>query len=185
MKVFLIIIVAVPVLVLLWFALMYNTLIQLRFRVRNAWAQIDVQLKRRHDLIPNLVEVAKGYMKYEKETLENVIKARTQATQATLIKDKEQAENFLTSTLRTLFAVAERYPDLKANQNMLKLQEELTSTENKISFARQYYNDEVTRYNTTINSVPTNMIASIFNFKSEELFELKDLTQKEPPKISF
>ncbi len=185
MKPLIIVLIAVPVLFLLWFAVLYNLLIQLRFRVRNAWAQIDVQLKRRHDLIPNLVEVARGYMQYEKETLENVIKARTQATQAIAIKEKEQAENFLTSTLRSLFAVAERYPDLKANQNMLKLQEELTSTENKISFARQYYNDEATRYNTTINSIPTNLIASLFNFRPEELFELKDIAQKEPPKVSF
>jgi LemA protein len=166
-------------------AFTYNTLVQLRFRVKNAWSQIDVQLKRRHDLIPNLVEVAKGYMKFEKETLENVIKARTQATQATEIKDKQEAENFLTQTLRSLFAVVERYPDLKANQNMLKLQEELTTTENKISFARQFYNDETTAYNTAIHTFPTNAIAPIFNFKDEVLFELSDLAEKEPPKVSF
>jgi len=171
--------------VIIWLILAYNGLIQLKFRVKNAWAQIDVQLKRRHDLIPNLIEVAKGYMKYEKETLENVIKARTQATQATVIKDKQDAENFLTSALRSLFAVVERYPDLKANQNMLKLQEELTSTENKISFARQYYNDEVTSYNTSLNSFPTNTIASLFSFKGEQFFELQDLTEKEVPKVSF
>lgn len=180
-----VVLVLVPVLILFWFIATYNLLIQLRLRVKNAWAQIDVQLKRRHDLIPNLVDVAKGYMQYEKETLENVIKARTQATQATAVKDRQEAENFLTSTLRSLFAVVERYPDLKANQNMLKLQEELTSTENKISFARQYYNDEVTRYNTTIHSVPANIIASRYNFTDEQLFELQDLAQKEPPKVSF
>ena len=166
-------------------AFTYNTLIQLRFRVKNAWSQIDVQLKRRHDLIPNLVEVAKGYMKFEKETLENVIKARTQATQATEIKDKQEAENFLTQTLRSLFAVVERYPDLKANQNMLKLQEELTTTENKISFARQFYNDETTQYNTAIHTFPTNAIAPMFHFLDEQLFELSDLAEKEPPKVSF
>lgn len=180
-----VVLIAVPILVILWFVFAYNSLIQLKLRVKNAWSQIDVQLKRRHDLIPNLIEVARGYMQYEKETLENVIKARTQATQATAVKDRQNAENFLTSTLRSLFAVAERYPDLKANQNMLKLQEELTSTENRISFARQYYNDEVTRYNTSIHSLPTNIVASMFNFKDEELFELQDLTQKEPPKVSF
>lgn len=169
----------------LWFAMMYNSLINLKLRVKNAWSQIDVQLKRRHDLIPNLVEVAKGYMQYEKEALENVIKARTQATQATAVKDRQEAENFLTSSLRSLFAVVERYPDLKANQNMLKLQDELTSTENKISFARQYYNDEVTRYNFSVHSVPTNIVASMLNFKAEELFELEDLAQREPPKVSF
>lgn len=179
------IIIALVFVVFISVAFTYNMLIQLKFRVRNAWSQIDVQLKRRHDLIPNLVEVARGYMQYEKETLEKVIQARTQATQATAVKDKQEAENFLTQALRSLFAVVERYPDLKANQNMLKLQEELTSTENKISFARQYYNDETTGYNTAIHSFPTNLIAQIFNFKEEELFELTDLAQKEPPRVSF
>ena len=179
------IIAALIFIVFISIAFTYNTLIQFKFRVKNAWSQIDVQLKRRHDLIPNLVEVAKGYMKYEKETLEKVIQARTQATQASAIKDKQEAENFLTSTLRSLFAVVERYPDLKANQNMLKLQEELTSTENKISFARQYYNDETTGYNTAIHTFPTNFIARMFNFQKEELFELSDLAQREPPKVSF
>ncbi|MBU2250776.1 MAG: LemA family protein, partial [Candidatus Omnitrophica bacterium] len=117
----------------------YNGIIALRNSVDNAWAQIDVQLKRRHDLIPNLVNVAKGYLVHEKETLENVIKARTQATQATAVKDKQAAENMLTSSLRSLFAVVEQYPDLKANQNLLKLHEEITSTENRIAFARQFY----------------------------------------------
>lgn len=185
MGILLMILLAVAIVVVLWLVGAYNMFVQLRLRVKNGWAQIDVQLKRRHDLIPNLVEVAKGYMKFERDTLENVIKARTQAMQATVIKDKQEAENFLTSTLRSLFAVVERYPDLKANQNMLKLHEELTSTENKIAFARQYYNDEVTRYNTSVNSFPTNVVASIFNFKGEEFFELKDLAEKEPPKISF
>jgi LemA protein len=178
-------VVAIAAVLAVWIVLMYNGLVQSKFRVKNAWSQIDVQLKRRHDLIPNLVEVAKGYMKYESQTLESVIKARTQATQATAIKDKQDAENMLTSALRSLFAVVERYPDLKANQNMLRLQEELTTTENKISFARQYYNDEVTGYNTLLNSFPTNIIASVFSFKGEALFELQDLAQKEPPKVSF
>lgn len=177
--------VAVPLLILAGFVFSYNGLIQLSFRVKNAWSQIDVQLKRRHDLIPNLVEVAKGYMQYEKETLENVIKARTQATQATAVKERQDAENFLTSSLRSLFAVVERYPDLKANQNMLKLQDELTSTENKISFARQYYNDEVARYNTSISSLPANIIASLFSFKGEEFFQLQDISEKETPKVKF
>jgi len=169
----------------LWLIGVYNGLVQLRLRVRNGWAQIDVQLKRRHDLIPNLVETAKGYMKFERETIENVIKARTQATQATTVKDKEGAENFLTGALRSLFAVVEKYPELKANQNMMALQEELTSTENKIAFARQYYNDEVTRYNTTVKSFPTNAVAPVFGFTPEEFFELKDLSEKEAPKVSF
>ncbi|MFA5165531.1 MAG: LemA family protein [Candidatus Omnitrophota bacterium] len=169
----------------LWLIGAYNGLVQLKLRVTNGWAQIDVQLKRRHDLIPNLVETAKGYMKFEKETLESVIKARTQATQATSVKDKEGAENLLTGALRSLFAVSEKYPELKANQNMLALQEELTSTENKIAFARQYYNDEVTRYNTTVKMFPTNTVASMFGFTAAEFFELKDLAEKEPPKVSF
>ncbi len=175
----------VVIAVVLWLIGAYNGLVQLKLRVTNGWAQIDVQLKRRHDLIPNLVETAKGYMKFEKETLESVIKARTQATQATSVKDKEGAENLLTGALRSLFAVSEKYPELKANQNMLALQEELTSTENKIAFARQYYNDEVTRYNTTVKMFPTNTVASMFGFAVAEFFELKDLAEKEPPKVSF
>jgi len=169
----------------LWLIGAYNGLVQSKLRVTNGWSQIDVQLKRRHDLIPNLVETAKGYMKFETETLEDVIKARTQATQATSVRDREGAENLLTGALRSLFAVAEKYPDLKASQNMLALQEELTSTENKIAFARQYYNDEVTRYNTTVKSFPTNTVASAFGFVPAEFFELKDLSEKEPPKVNF
>ena len=168
-----------------WFMGVYNGLVQIKMRVKNAWAQIDVQLKRRHDLIPNLVETAKGYMKFERETLENVIKARTQATTATTVKDREGAENILTGALRSLFMVVEKYPELKANQNMLALQEELTSTENKIAFARQYYNDEVTTYNTMVKTFPANTVAPMLGFTPEEFFELKDLAEKEPPKVSF
>ena len=124
-------------------------------------------------------------MKFERETLENVTKARTQATQATTVKDKEGAENMLTGTLRSLFAVVEKYPDLKANQNMLALQEELASTENKIALARQYYNDEVTRYNTAVKTFPANTAAPALGFTPEEFFELKDLAEREPPKVSF
>lgn len=171
--------------VFFWSIGAYNGFVQLKMRVKNGWAQIDVQLKRRHDLIPNLVETAKGYMQFEKETLEKVIKARTQATQATTVKDKEGAENLLTGALRSLFAVVEKYPDLKANQNMLQLQEEITSTENKIAFARQYYNDEVARYNTSVKSFPMNIVASAFNFTAEDFFELKDLAEREPPKVNF
>jgi len=176
---------AVIAMVVLWAIATYNRLIQLKLRVKNAWSQIDVQLKRRHDLIPNLVEVAKGYMKFEQETLEKVVRARTQATQATSVKDKEGAENLLSSALRSLFAVVERYPDLKANQNMLKLQEELTSTENKISFARQFYNDETTRYNTTIRLFPANTIASMLHFTDEDLFQLEDIAERQAPKVGF
>lgn len=171
--------------VVFWLILTYNGLVQLKLRVAKAWSQIDVQLKRRHDLIPNLVETAKGYMKFERETLENVIKARTQATQATAVKDKEGAENMLTSALRSLFAVSENYPDLKASQNMIALQQELASTENNIASVRQYYNDEVTRYNTAVKTFPANTVAPAFGFTAAEFFELKDLAQKEPPKVSF
>ena len=163
----------------------FNSLIALKVRVENAWSQIDVQLKRRHDLIPNLVETVKGYMSYEKETLEKVIKARQQAIDASGIQDKSQAENFLTQTLRSLFAVVERYPDLKANQNVLKLQEELTSTENKISFARQYYNDEVGRFNTQIQVVPSNIVAGMMGFGKREFFQIEDKAEKEVPQVKF
>ena len=185
LELLLIFVVGLILLFLLYVALTYNGLVSKRNTIENAWAQIDVQLKRRHDLIPNLVETAKGYMKFERETLENVIKARTQATQATTVKDKEGAENILTGALRSLFAVVEKYPDLKANQNMLALQEELTSTENKIAFARQYYNDEVTTYNTAVKSFPANTVAPMLGFAPEEFFELKDLAEREPPKVNF
>jgi len=163
----------------------YNSLVGLKVRIDTAWAQIDVQLKRRHDLIPNLVEAVKGYMTYERDTLERVIKARSQAVDASGLKDKAQAENFLTQTLRSLFAVVERYPDIKANQNVLKLQEELTSTENKIAFARQYYNDEVRLYNTKIQVVPSNIVASLAGFQKREFFEIGDIAEKEPPQVKF
>lgn len=169
----------------IWFLSIYNSLIGLKLRVENAWSQIDVQLKRRHDLIPNLVETVKGYMAYEKDTLERVIKARSQAIDASSIKDKVQAENFLTQTLRTLFAVVEKYPELKANQNVLQLQEELTSTENRISFARQYYNDEVQVFNTKIQTVPSNIIANMASFREKEFFEIEDAAQKEAPQVKL
>jgi LemA protein len=178
----------IAVLVLLfifWFFLTYNRLVTMRVRVKNALSQIDVQLKRRYDLVPNLVETVKGYMQHERETLESVIKARSQAIDAKGLKDKAQAENFLSQTLRSLFAVVERYPDLKANQNVLKLQEELTSTENKIGFARQYYNDETGRYNTLIQMVPVNIVAGTMNFTKEEFFEVEDAAQREAPKVKF
>ena len=165
--------------------LIYNSLIRLRQRVKNAWSQIDVQLKRRHDLIPNLVETAKGYMAHERETLEKVIKARNLAASATSVQGKKEAENFLTQTLRSLFAVMENYPNLKADQHMLSLQEELTNTENRISFSRQHYNDETMRLNTKIQVFPANIIAGLFGFKKEEFFELEDISQKQPPKVDF
>ncbi len=163
----------------------YNAMVQLRESVRNGWSQIDVQLKRRHDLIPNLVNTAKGYLKHERETLENVTKARQQAVDASSIKDKQQAENFLTSTLRSLFAVSENYPNLKADRQMMQLQEELVTTENKISFARQYYNDEVNRYNIYIQSFPNNVLAGMFHFEKSDFFEIEDPVEKEAPQVKF
>ena len=181
----LVIILAILALVVLIVIGLYNALVRLRRRCDNAWAQIDVQLKRRYDLIPNLVETAKGYLKHEKEVLENVTKARQQAIDASGVKNQAQAENFLTSTLRSLFAVVENYPDLKANENMLALHEEVTSTENKISFARQHYNDTVMTYNTKIETVPSNIIAGTFNFTQREFFELEEGEQREAPKVDF
>lgn len=164
---------------------LYNALVQMRQRVKNSWSQVDVQLKRRYDLVPNLVETAKGYMTHERETLEAVIKARQQCIDASNVQDQAQAENFLTSTLRSLFAVTENYPDLKANQNMLALQEELTSTENRIAFARQAYNDEVMGYNTKTETVPTNIIAGMFHFEKADYFEMENPEEREAPKVSF
>jgi len=163
----------------------YNGLVKLRQEVKNAWAQIDVQLKRRYDLIPNLVNTCKGYIAHERGTLEAVTKARQQAIDAKGVAEKAGAENFLTQTLRSLFAVVEAYPDLKANQNMMALQEELASTENKIGFARQYYNDSVMKYNTRIQTVPANMIASMFGFTLEEFFELQEAAERQAPKVEF
>jgi LemA protein len=164
----------------------FNNLVVLKKRCDNGWAQIDVQLKRRYDLIPNLVETAKGYMKHEREVLENVTKARQQAIDVSSgIKDQAKAENVLTGALRSLFAVAENYPNLKANENMLALQEELSSTENRISFARQHYNDVVLDYNTRIAQVPSNVFATLFNFKPREFFEVESEVEKQAPKVSF
>ena len=170
----------------LFFALIYNKLVSFRQRVKNAWSQIDVQLKRRYDLIPNVVETAKGYIKHERETLEAVVKARQMAIDTKGgAAEQAKAENMLTQTLRSLFAVVENYPDLKANQNMLALQEELASTENKISFSRQFYNDNVMQYNTAIQTVPNNIIAGMFNFKEEAFFEVESAEERQAPKVSF
>ena len=180
-----IVLVAIVAGLVLWFFGAYNLLVRQRQGVKNAWSQIDVQLKRRHDLIPNLVESVKGYIAHERQTLENVTKARTQAINADGIKDKAQAENLLTQTLRSLFAVVERYPDLKANQNVMALQEELTSTENRISFARQFYNDQAMRLNTAIESVPTNAVAGMTGFTRAEFFEIEAPAQREAPQVKF
>jgi LemA protein len=171
--------------IVLW--VLYNGLVRLRNQVKNAWAQIDVQLKRRHDLIPNLVETVKGYMKFERETLEAVTKARNIALQASSAGAGERAkvEGDLSSALSRLLAVVERYPDLKANQNFLALQEELTSTENKISFSRQFYNDSVLKYNNQTQMVPSNIVAGMFGFKAGEFFEVTLAAEREAPKVSF
>jgi LemA protein len=163
----------------------YNRLVVKRMRVNNGWAQIDVQLKRRYDLIPNLVETVKGYAKHEKEVFEKVAELRSRAMGAQSPKEAAEANNMLTSTLKTLFAVAENYPQLKANENFMKLQEELTATENKISFARQFYNDVVMDYNATIEKFPQTIIASMFNFKAREFFEAPEEERETVPKVKF
>lgn len=164
---------------------LYNSLIGLRNRVKNAWSQIDVQLKRRHDLIPNLIETVKGYMTHERQIMENITKYRSQAMEANTVGEKAQAEGLLSGALGQLRVQVENYPDLKANQNFLALQEELTSTENKISFARQSYNDQVLFYNNKIQMFPSNIVAGMFSFKEEEFFEIEDQKEKEVPKVSF
>ena len=166
----LLILIGIVVVVLGWVAGAYNGLVRLRNQLENAWAQIDVQLKRRHDLIPNLVETVKGYATHERETFEKVIQARNMAVSATSVADKAQAENVLTGTLKSLFAVAEAYPELKANTEFMRLQEELTTTENKVAFARQLYNDSVMIYNTQTEIFPKNLIATMFNFGRREFF---------------
>jgi len=167
-------------------AAMYNGLVTRRNRVDNSWSQIDVQLKRRYDLIPNLVEAVKDYMAYEQETLSRVTAARTAAMGASSKgpEAQAQAENVLTDTLKSLFAVVENYPDLKANQNVMSLQEELTATENKIAFARQFYNDSVLSYNNKIQTVPSNIIAGMFNFSPREFFEAPE-GAREVPKVDL
>ncbi len=169
----LIIVIVLVVLIALFFIAQYNGLVKLRNRVENAWAQIDVQLRRRYDLIPNLVETVKGYASHEKETLDAVIQARNSAMGASGPAEAAANENMLTGTLKSLFALSEAYPDLKANQNFLELQEELTSTESRIAFARQHYNDSVLGYNTKIQSFPSNVVAGMFNFEESEYFEVE------------
>ena len=181
------VIIGIVVILLIAFVAIYNGLVRLRNQVKNAWAQIDVQLKRRHDLIPNLIEMVKGYMKYERETLEAITKALTIAQQATSAGPGERAkvEGELSSALTRLLAVAERYPDLKASQNFLSLQEELASTENKISFSRQFYNDSVLNYNNQTQMFPSNVIAGMAGFKQGEFFEVTVAEEKEVPKVSL
>ena len=191
-----IIILVVLAVLVFWVIQMYNRLVNLRNRVRNAFSQIDVQLTRRYDLIPNLIEAVKGYMSHERNTLEAVIQARNSAvnglkqaaadpTDGEAIKALAAAETTLGGTLGRLFALVESYPDLKANENMMQFQEELASTENKVAFARQAFNDSVMSYNTSCESFPNNMIAGMFSFKLAEFLEIKDPEKREAPKVSF
>jgi LemA protein len=169
-----IIVIVVVVAIALYLVVLYNGLVSLRNRIENAWAQIDVQLKRRYDLIPNLVETVKGYATHERETLDAVIRARNMAMAAQGPQEQAQAENVISGALKSIFALSEAYPDLKANQNFLNLQEELSGTEGRIAYARQFYNDTVFRYNTKIESFPAVMIAKRFGFAEREYFEADD-----------
>jgi len=181
------VIIGIVAVLLVVFIVTYNGLVGLRNQMKNAWAQIDVQLKRRYDLIPNLVETVRGYMRHERETLEAVTKARNLAQQiaSSGAGERAKAEGELSSALSRLLAVAERYPDLKANQNFLALQEELASTENKISFSRQYYNDSVLRLNNRTQMFPSNIIANMTGFKAGEFFEVTVAEERKAPKVSF
>jgi LemA protein len=181
------VILAIVIILILIFVGIYNGLVGARNQVKNAWAQIDVQLKRRHDLIPNLVETVKGYMEHERGTLEAVTNARNIAQSMANAgpADRAKAEGELGGALSRLLAVVENYPNLKANENFLALQEELTGTENKISFSRQFYNDTVLKYNNMIQMFPSNIIAGMSNFKAEEFFEVKAPEEREAPKVSF
>jgi LemA protein len=180
----LLVLIGLVVLVGLFLLAQYNGLVRLRNRIESAWSQIDVQLQRRYDLIPNLVETVKGYASHEKETLERVIQARNQAINTQGVANQAQAENVITGALKSLFALSEAYPDLKANQNFLALQEELSGTEGKIAYARQFYNDAVQSYNTKTQTFPSVVIANAFGFKQREYFEADD-TSRGPVKVDF
>jgi LemA protein len=180
------IIIAVAVVLLILFVIgIYNALVRLRNQVGNAWSQIDVQLKRRHDLIPNLVETARGYMKHERETFESITKARSQAMGARTVSEASKAEGALGEALSKFMLVVENYPELKANQNFLALQEELSSTENRIAFARQNYNDQVLSFNNKIQMFPSSIIAGMFAFGKRDFFEVQIAAEREVPKVSF
>lgn len=182
---FLGILIGVAVLVFIWLIAVYNSLIKLRNRTDEAWSDIDVQLKRRYNLIPNLVESVKGYAKHERELFEKVTKARTAAMGAQTVEEHGKAENMLSGALKSLFAVAESYPDLKANQNFLELQRELSDTENKIQAARRFYNGNVRDFNIKIEVFPNNLIAGMLNFTKKEFFEVEEEAAREPVKVEF
>ncbi len=178
------ILIIILILVLLYLLFTYNSLVVKRNRLKNAWYQIDVQLKRRYDLIPNLVETVKGYASHEREIFEKVAEARAKAMGAKGPKEIAEANEGLSSVLKTLFAVVEAYPELKANENFLRLQEELSATENRIAFARQFYNDTVMAYNVTCQQFPSNIVAQIFNFRQEEFYSIPEV-EKEAPRVKF
>lgn len=184
MPIWLIVILVIVVVLILWVIATYNSLVTFRNRVKDAWSQIDVQLKRRFDLIPNLVETVKGYTKHESETLESVIKARNTYMSATLPEDQMKADGELTKAISKLFALTESYPDLKANTNFMDLQKELNETENKIAMSRQFYNDIVMQYNNKVEMVPSNILANMFHFKKETFFEA-DKTERENVQVKF
>jgi LemA protein len=184
MTVAIIVIVALVLLVGLALVLLYNKLVRLRNRVENAWAQVDVQLRRRYDLIPNLVETVKGYASHERATFEEVTKARTAAQEASTVEQQAKAENMLTAALGRLFAVAEDYPELRATENFQQLQSQLEETEGKIAISRQVYNDAVLTYDTALETVPTNIVAGLFNFRPRAYFETEDVT-REAPAVQF
>ncbi len=179
------IILGVVVILVLMCIFIYNNLVSLKMRVRNAWAQIDTQLKRRFDLIPNLVETVKGYATHEQSTFEKIVEARNSFTSAQSVSDKSQANNMLTDSLKSIFALAESYPELKANENFASLQIELASTEDKVAYSRQFYNDTVQMYNTAIMTFPSNIFAGMFNFKEESFFEIADSKEREAVKVQF
>jgi LemA protein len=171
--------------IVLWAIASYNNLISLKNQTLNGWKQVDIQLKRRHDLIPNLIETVKGVMKFEQNTFTQVIEARNKAISAQGVAEQSVQENVLSGSLRQMFALFENYPNLKSNENVSKLQEELSSTENKISFARQFYNDIATQFNIAQQTFPSNTISNIFGFKAAELFEITDASEKEVPKVDL
>ena len=179
------IIIAIIVILVIAVIGMYNSLVQARIKVDNAWSQIDVQLQRRFDLIPNFVETVKGYMQHESATFEKIAELRTSWANTESVAEKAQLDNELSTALKTIMAVSENYPDLKANQNFLELQNELENTENKISYSRRDYNDTVTRFNIKLETFPSNLVASAFKFEKEELFEVKDDSVRENVKVSF
>ena len=176
---------AVVVVGIVYLVGIFNSLVGLKNQVKNAWAQIDVQLKRRYDLIPNLIETTKGYMQHERQTFEAITQARGQAMSAQSVGEKSKAEGALSGAISKFLLVVENYPELKANQNFLALQEELASTENKIAFSRQAYNDQVLFFNNKIQMFPSNIAAQMFNFKNEEFFQIEDAKEKIAPKVSF